>query len=312
MDYNELLVSKVSWRRVAAFLNYPDRNAVSAVEDEFCEWCRTLRFDTRTLSAEKAQLKMLAFADYLREKCGAVDFVKCPKDESTDSPAGFNSLLRIVLMETLDWVPPVFFRHGCADYSLLSDGPSRNHTMNLILSSLFDGMGFDSDFTSPDICRTRLYPFLKKGHWFGKYEETPAANLGLSFLANGCCDILTAEASKAFTDGDAARGLSNLMAHLFGTWSWMSTESPYDEWTARLAMFLLSLASFVRGVEWRNTDFEHFALACLYLRFYRSGPDGLLGRGSLSKKWCGTTLEERESEAAAMRRWIVEHHNKNA
>lgn len=302
---------KVDWRKVGRFLCYPDAYDEDAFRKELHEWMRSLKFYDERLSPERVRLKTLALFNYLWEANGEIlsKAKSLPKDSNTNSNSGFFSILPLLYFETSEWrVEPLFWGEDgkLADGLATLDGDYADHEMDINVGSCLSSCG-KSGCDITDEKYRYVFSHLQKKHWAGKYERRPAPVLGLSFLAQGCDDAMKAlgespfkyhELIHVFNHGVNGEGF--LYGHQF----------PYSDWTARYMMFILAQRLYVRkDVEDPESSRERFVFAHLYLRFYRKGPDGVLGRESLSREWKDIRWEEKEEEAARCRRVIIEQHS---
>ena len=303
-----LAAHKVDWRKVGKFLAYPKEYDQEAFRQELLVWLRSLKFYDERLSPERIKLKTLALFNYIWE-CNREELSKkeggWPKDSNTNSNLGFYSILLLLYLETSEWrVDRIFWgvRGEEADALTLKDGEAVDHEL---LAAAGQHLHFGGEWNYDNDAYEYVFNHLQKKWWAGKYAKEPAPVLGLSFLAQGCDDTL-----RSFKGNDWSNlQLKYVFNHAFHTTGYLlKYQLPYSDWTARYVMFVLAQRLYVqKNVERPESSVEQFIFASLYLRFYRQGPDGLLGRQSLGQEWKAIPWEKKEEEAAHCRRVIIEN-----
>ena len=142
---------------------------------------------------------------------------------------------------------------------------------------------------------------------FARIEKTPDIILALSFYANGYASFKTKsnQSSNTNENSDFLFDLLNRSTHYY-------VYVPEDDWDARAVFFLLAQWLFLYDRRKEDNTLEERIFAILYLRFYRQGVDGYLGRPSMRKLWDAITFEEKERVAAKYRKLLISTRNKAA
>lgn len=302
---------KVDWRKVGKFLSFPKPFDEDEFRQDLLSWIRSLKFYDKGMSEERRRLKMLALFNYLWESnCIVLKLATVgpwPSDTNTNSNVGFYSILPLLYYETSMWSAPQFFwgeKGHEADALRLRTTGEQGHEMLGIMSNsmkMHDGYGrFDVDLPVNKDVLARLH----KHQWIRPCPPDPAPVLGLSFHAQGLQNVL----------GDKLGWIleRESLAALSGWAIWSSHELQQSDWSKRYLMFILAQRLYIcQNVGDVKTSLERWLFAILYLRYYRMGPDGLLGRPSLSKEWETISDDKKESEAAACRRVLIETSGNN-
>lgn len=308
MCFEDLLflsAHKVDWRKVGKFLTYPKPFDEEMFRQDLLSWVRSLKFYDQGMSEERRRLKMLALFNYLWESnCIVLKLAGIgtwPLDTNTNSNVGFYSILPLLFYETSMWSAPEFFWGNDgqkADSLRLRTPGAQDHEMLGIMSNrlkMHNDYG-TFDISSPD--NSDVLAHLHKHQWIRPCPLEPAPVLGLSFHAQGLKNV--------FKDTSWFIERSQL-ADLSGWAVWYLHDPGYNDWPKRYLMFILAQRLYIyRNVPNMETSLERWLFAVLYLRYYRMGPDGLLGRPSLLKEWQAISEEKKEVEAAACRRILIE------
>ncbi len=313
MIYHDLLYKaahKVDWRKVGAFLSYPDKFDEEAFRQSLLSWIRSLCFYDKGMTEERIRLKMLALFNYLWESNREVlsnAETPWPRDVNTNSDVGFYSILPLLFYETSMWEAPQFFWGNGgneADAIRRRDPGEQDHEMLGVMENLkmHEGYGkFDVDLS----VNKDVLAHLHKHQWIRPYQPDPAPVLGLSFHAQGLQNVLGGQMSW-FIERQSIAALSG--------WAiWSSHDLPYSDWPKRYLMFILAQRLYLyQNVCDIKASLERWLFSVLYLRYYRIGPDDLLGRPSLLKEWRSISQAKKESEAADSRRIFIETCNMDA
>lgn len=295
---------KVDWRKVGKFLSYPKLFDEKEFRQDLLSWIRSLKFYDKGMSEERRRLKVLALFNYLWESnCAVLKLVgdrPWPFDTNTDSNVGFYSILPLLYYETSMWSAPQFFWGEMgyeADTLRLRTRGAQDHEMLGIMSNIkMHGEYGKFDISTPN--NSEVLTHLYKHQWLRSCPLEAAPVLGLSFHAHGLKDILGEKQSWLIGEDSCAT--------MSGWAIWFSHEPQYNDWTKRYLMFILAQRLYIyRNVPDMESSLERWLFAVLYLRYYRMGPDGFLGRPSLLKEWAAISDDKKEDEAAASRRVFI-------